>query len=119
MFMRGKRRRWENWRWCLGALQTAGQTPVSESSDDLRVGELVVAVANPFGFMGVATSGIVHAIGRRPGLGPTKWIQAEVQLVPGNSGATMILTNIRSIRVNQQTWKGANHKSLCPSRSQT
>jgi serine protease Do len=56
------------------------------NSDDLRVGELVIAVGNPLGFMGAVTTGIVHAIGRRPGLGPTKWVQADVQLAPGNSG---------------------------------
>jgi serine protease Do len=65
-------------------------TPVTlANSDDLRVGELVIAVGNPFGFLGAVTTGIVHAIGRRPGLGPTKWIHAEVQLAPGNSGGPL------------------------------
>jgi serine protease Do len=59
------------------------------NSDDLRVGELVVAVGNPLGFMGAVTTGVVHAIGRRPGLGPTKWIHADVQLAPGNSGGPL------------------------------
>jgi len=59
------------------------------NSDTLRVGELVVAVGNPLGFVGAVTTGIVHAIGRRPGLGPTKWIQAAVQLAPGNSGGPL------------------------------
>jgi serine protease Do len=59
------------------------------NSDDLRVGELVIAVGNPFGFMGAVTTGIVHAIGCRPGLGPTKWVQADVQLAPGNSGGPL------------------------------
>jgi serine protease Do len=76
----------------LAALRipTTGLTPVTlANSDELRVGELVMAVGNPFGFMGAVTTGIVHAIGRRPGLGPTKWIQAEVQLAPGNSGGPL------------------------------
>jgi serine protease Do len=59
------------------------------NSDDLRVGELVIAVGNPLGFVGAVTTGIVHAIGRRPGLGPTKWVQADVQLAPGNSGGPL------------------------------
>jgi serine protease Do len=59
------------------------------NSDDLRVGELVIAVGNPLGFIGAVTTGIVHAIGRRPGLGPTKWVQADVQLAPGNSGGPL------------------------------
>jgi serine protease Do len=65
-------------------------TPVTlANSDKLRVGELVMAVSNPFGFTGAVTTGIVHAIGRLPGLGPTKWIQADVQLAPGNSGGPL------------------------------
>jgi len=65
-------------------------TPVTlANSDNLRVGELVIAVGNPMGFMGAVTTGIVHAIGRCPGLGPTKWVQADVQLAPGNSGGPL------------------------------
>jgi serine protease Do len=58
-------------------------------SDELRVGELVIAVGNPLGFIGALTTGVVHAVGRLPGLGPTKWIQADVQLAPGNSGGPL------------------------------
>jgi serine protease Do len=70
------------------------------NSDDLRVGELVMAVGNPLGFMGAVTTGIVHAIGRRPGLGPTKWIQAEVQLAPGNSGGPLADARGKVVGVN-------------------
>jgi serine protease Do len=58
-------------------------------SDLLRVGEPVIAIGNPLGFMGALTTGVVHAIGRVPGLGPMKWIQADVQLAPGNSGGPL------------------------------
>jgi len=48
-------------------IATTNLTPVTlANSDDLRVGELVIAVGNPLGFMGAVTTGIVHAIGRRP-----------------------------------------------------
>jgi len=71
-------------------IPTLNLTPVMlANSDDLRVGELVIAVGNPLGFMGAVTTGIVHAIGRRPGLGPTQWVQADVQLAPGNSGGPL------------------------------
>lgn len=71
-------------------IPTVNLTPATlGNSDNLRVGELVIAVGNPLGFVGAVTSGIVHAIGRRPGLGPAKWIQAEVQLAPGNSGGPL------------------------------
>ena len=58
-------------------------------SDQVRVGELVIAVGNPLGFIGALTTGIVHSIGRVPGLGPMKWIQSDVRLAPGNSGGPL------------------------------
>jgi len=70
------------------------------NSDELRVGELVMAVGNPLGFIGAVTTGIVHAIGRRPGLGPTKWIQAEVQLAPGSSGGPLVNARGEVVGVN-------------------
>ncbi len=38
-------------------------------SDQLRVGELVIAIGNPLGFTGALTTGVIYAIGRMPGLG--------------------------------------------------
>ncbi len=71
-------------------IPTLGLTPVTlADSDALRVGELVMAVGNPFGFVGAVSTGIVHAIGRVPGLGPTRWIQTDVRLAPGNSGGPL------------------------------
>ena len=76
------------------------------NSDNLRVGELVIAVGNPLGFVGAVTSGIVHAIGRRQGLGPTKWIQAEVQLAPGNSGGPLADARGNVVGVNTMVAEG-------------
>jgi serine protease Do len=76
------------------------------NSDDLRVGELVIAVGNPFGFIGAVTTGIVHAIGRRPGLGPTKWVQADVQLAPGNSGGPLADARGNVVGVNTMVAAG-------------
>jgi serine protease Do len=73
-------------------------------SDQLRVGELVIAVGNPLGFRGALTTGVVHAVGRVPGLGPMKWIQADVQLAPGNSGGP--LANARGEVVGINTMAG-------------
>jgi len=58
-------------------------------SNELRPGELVIAIGNPLGFMGALTAGVVHAVGPLPGLGPRKWIQAGVRLAPGNSGGPL------------------------------
>ena len=88
-------------------IATINLTPVSlANSDNLRVGELVIAVGNPLGFVGAVTSGIVHAIGRRPGLGPTKWIQAEVQLAPGNSGGPLADARGNVVGVNSMVVEG-------------
>jgi serine protease Do len=82
-------------------ISTRNLTPVAlANSDALRVGELVMAVGNPFGFAGAVTTGIVHAIGRLPGLGATRWIQADVQLAPGNSGGPLADARGRVIGVN-------------------
>ena len=76
------------------------------NSDELRVGELVVAVGNPLGFMGAVTTGVVHAIGRRPGLGPGKWIHSDAQLAPGNSGGPLADARGNVVGVNTMIASG-------------
>jgi serine protease Do len=73
--------------------------PLGDSSQ-LRVGELVIAIGNPLGFMGALTAGVVHAVGPLPGLGPRKWIQAGVRLAPGNSGGPLTDASGNVIGVN-------------------
>lgn len=56
-------------------------------TDDLRVGDWVVAVGNPFGLGGTVTSGIVSARGRDIGAGPyDDFIQIDASINQGNSG---------------------------------
>ena len=55
----------------------------------LRVGDLVIAVGNPLGLTGAASSGIIHAIGPAPGFEHQSWIQADIRLAPGNSGGPL------------------------------
>jgi len=69
-------------------------------SSQLRVGELVIAIGNPLGFMGALTAGVVHAVGPLPGLGPRKWIQAGVRLAPGNSGGPLADASGNVVGVN-------------------
>ena len=55
--------------------------------DDLRVGDWVVAVGNPFGLGGTVTSGIVSGRGRDIGAGPyDDFIQIDAPINRGNSG---------------------------------
>jgi serine protease Do len=59
-------------------------------SDELRVGEWVMAVGNPFGLEHTVTAGIVSAKGRVIGTGPyDDFIQTDASINPGNSGGPL------------------------------
>lgn len=63
--------------------------PTVEFGDDrqVRVGDWVVAVGNPFGLSNTVTAGIVSSIGRDVGNGPyTDFIQIDAPINRGNSG---------------------------------
>lgn len=61
-------------------------------SDQLQVGDFVVAVGNPFGLGQTVTSGIVSALGRTGlrGLEFQNFIQTDASINPGNSGGALI-----------------------------
>ena len=78
-------------------------------SDQLRVGDFVVAIGNPFGLSQTVTSGIVSAVGRS-GLGIEgyeNFIQTDASINPGNSGGPLV--NLRGELV------GINTAILAPS----
>ncbi|ABS62566.1 protease Do [Parvibaculum lavamentivorans DS-1] len=57
------------------------------NSDNVRVGDWVLAVGNPFGLGGTVTTGIVSARGREIGAGPyDDFIQIDASINKGNSG---------------------------------
>jgi len=59
-------------------------------SEQLRVGDWVVAIGNPFGLNHTVTSGIVSAKGRVIGAGPyDDFIQTDASINPGNSGGPL------------------------------
>lgn len=61
-------------------------------TEDLQVGDFVVAVGNPFGLGQTVTSGIVSALGRTGlrGLEFQNFIQTDASINPGNSGGALI-----------------------------
>jgi serine protease Do len=100
------------------------------NSDNLRVGELVLAVGNPLGVVGAFTTGIIHAVGqpsnpksarcfppfeggregdRLLGIQSLKFadlVQADIRLYPGNSGGPLADARGRVIGINSMVANG-------------
>jgi S1-C subfamily serine protease len=78
------------------------------NADELRVGQLVVAIGNPMGFSGSVTSGVVSGLGRSlataDGNGHRRFIEDVIQtdaaLNPGNSGGALADWRARLVGVN-------------------
>jgi putative serine protease PepD len=87
----------------------SGLTPITlGSSDDLRVGQQVVAVGSPLGLEGTVTTGIISALNRPVSTGPNAatrgtaidTIQTDAPINPGNSGGALVDANGRLIGMN-------------------
>lgn len=74
--------------------------PIADS-DDLKVGDFVVAIGNPFGLRQTVTSGIVSGLGRH-GLGNRyeDYIQTDASINPGNSGGALVNLNGELVGIN-------------------
>lgn len=70
-------------------------------SDQLQVGEIVIAIGNPFGLSHTVTQGIVSAKERTIGFGPyDNFIQTDASINPGNSGGPLLNLNAEVIGIN-------------------
>lgn len=71
-------------------------------SSSLRIGDVVLAIGNPYGFGQTVTQGIISATGRKR-LGITTFedfIQTDAAINPGNSGGALINSNGELIGIN-------------------
>ncbi len=93
----------------LVVFETRDPVPIAElgNSDELQVGDWVLAVGNPLGFSSTITSGIVSALGRHsmPGSNTasfTDYIQTDAAINQGNSGGALV--NIYGEVVGINAW---------------
>ena len=84
-------------------IDSDGSLPTAElgDSEQLQVGEWVMAVGNPFGLDSSVTSGIVSAKGRHIGAGPyDNFIQTDTPINPGNSGGPLVNLRGQVVGIN-------------------
>ena len=74
-------------------------------SENLKVGEWVLAIGSPFGFDHSVTAGIVSAMGRAlPSENYTPFIQTDVAINPGNSGGPLFNLEGEVVGINSQIY---------------
>ncbi|MBH69307.1 MAG: serine protease [Rhodospirillaceae bacterium] len=97
----------------LKVSSASGNLPFIEmrDSDSVQVGDLVLAIGNPFGVGQTVTSGIVSALARTA-VGITDYsffIQTDASINPGNSGGALISMDGRLIGINTAIF--SNHSA--------
>jgi serine protease Do len=83
-------------------IEAANLSPATfGDSEQLQVGDVVLAIGNPFGVGQSVSRGIVSALGRGVGIGPVEdFIQTDAAINPGNSGGALLDVDGRVIGIN-------------------
>jgi len=87
----------------LISIETKDDLPIAKlgNSDDVWVGDWVLAIGNPLGFESTVTAGIISAKGRNAeGQNFTDYLQTDASINPGNSGGALVNLNGEVIGIN-------------------
>ncbi|MBC2696333.1 MAG: PDZ domain-containing protein [Desulfobacteraceae bacterium] len=91
----------------LAVLQITSKTPLPAiemgSSEDIMIGETVIAIGNPFGFSNTVTTGVISAKNRSIRTADRvfhDFIQIDASINPGNSGGPLLNINGELIGIN-------------------
>jgi len=76
------------------------------NSDDVRVGQIVLAVGNPFGLSGTVTQGIISARDRHLSDSQFDFLQTDTVINPGNSGGPLVNIRGEIIGINVAIYRG-------------
>jgi Do/DeqQ family serine protease len=93
-------------------IETRGPLPAIEmgDSEDLMIGETVIAIGNPFGFSHTVTTGVISALNRSVQAADRTYrdfIQTDASINPGNSGGPLLNINGNLIGINTAIYSKA------------
>lgn len=81
----------------LAVLQIKSKDPLPSvrmgNSDDIMIGETIIAIGNPFGFSNTVSTGVISAVNRSVNAGNRifrNFIQIDAPINPGNSGGPLL-----------------------------
>jgi serine protease Do len=90
----------------LTAPSVSGPFLELRDTESLRAGELVFAHGHPLGVRDARALGVVHAVARDQRTKEPRWVVADVQLAPGNSGGPLVDAEGRLVGVNSMVVNG-------------
>lgn len=98
-------------------IEADGPLPVLPlgDSDQMQIGDWVLAMGNPFNVGTTVTAGIVSAVGRGPGVNEREdYLQTDAAINPGNSGGPLVNLNGEVVGINTSIYtQSGGYDGIC------